>query len=107
MRNFSLGLIIGLCLILCIAATYKLSVKPDIYTVELDPNDAIYNRLSVDKTYIQQFGNCERTVVFYNIVLNRVRIEQLEKTIAQLQKANDPNLARETSENIKNQDTAP
>lgn len=88
--KYMLGILTGIALVLCLAATYRVVIKPDIYVSPLDPNDPIYkglmNRqgLSINKNWLTQFGDCERTLVFYHLTLNRLRLNALEKRLEPL-----------------------
>jgi len=57
----------------------------------IDVNDPIIQsgKLSVSKNWIDRFGNYERSIILYNISMNRVRIEALE---ARLQAFTEPNI---------------
>jgi len=101
------GFALGIMFILCLAAAapryFPQQPQPNIYTLPADPNDQIYNGLSLNAEYIRRFGNYERTIVFYNIALNSARFKILEEKINGLlappaiepNEPNEPNTRKE------------
>lgn len=78
-----IGFALGIMFILCVATAVPRYLPrppvPNIYTLPADPNDQIYNGLSLNAQYLQWYGNYERTIVFYNLTRNSARIQVLEK----------------------------
>lgn len=90
-----IGFVLGIMFILCLAAAVPRYLprqpQPNIYTLPADPNDTIYNGLSLNAEYVKRFGNHERTIVFYNIALNSARIKALEIKMKGLLAPQEPN----------------
>ena len=93
MTKTLIGIVLGVALVLCSAAAYRITVAPSVYTDVLDPNDGIYTGLLIHKDYIGKFGACERTLLFYNVTLNRGALRDLIQRVEKLEKLSlpDPN----------------
>ena len=63
----------------------------DVYTSPLNANDRIYKGLTITRGQLEEYGNTERTLLIYNISLNRLRIGSLEAQLAVLQPVTDVN----------------
>lgn len=92
----AIGFVVGILFVLCLAAAVPRYLPrqphPNIYTLPTDPNDSIYNGLSLNARFLRRYGNSERTIVFYNLAVNSARIKALEKKISvAIQEPNEPN----------------
>jgi len=85
MSKLLTGIVIGVTLVLCAGAAYRIVVQPTVYTDVLDVNDQIYTGLSIEKEYLDKFGSCERTLLFYNVSYNRALINGLLMRIKTLE----------------------
>jgi len=74
-------------LVLCLGAAYRVVVQPTIYTDVLDVNDQIYSGLSIEPKYLDKFGGCERTLLFYNLSRSRALINDLSARVKVLEDA--------------------
>lgn len=83
MRTKILYFVLGIIFVFCIAANYRIQIDKNVYTNTIDPNDPIYNKkyLTIDREWLIRFGNCERTLIFYNLAVNRAKIQNLEQEV--------------------------
>lgn len=104
----NLGLLLGLCFVCLIGANYRNMPNGNIYTSPLDFNDPIYRTMPDNiNAWYAKFGECERTLVLFNLSQNNQRTTSIEKFIANKEKIvndiNEPAKA-DNSKDMKNQD---
>lgn len=89
MRNIVIGFAICLVFILCIGAgRYQVGkfLSPDIYTQNYDPNDPIYRYIPpAESSWIEQFGDNERTRLLHSISEIRVVVAAQSKRLFELE----------------------
>jgi len=90
-KHFIVGLCSGILLVLCFGAAYEIVVSKTAYTDVIDPNDAIYAGLNINPAWFEKYGNNERTVIFFNIAVNRKLILDLMVKQGQQLVSADPN----------------
>jgi len=75
-----------MALMILMGANYHATgVNSGVYLNPIDPTDAIYKTVyPAQVKYLQQFVNCERSLIFQNLAINKQRSENQESQTIEL-----------------------